>query len=198
MENKILGQEIPTLTIKESRKIANIIRNDEEDLSLASKIGASTKLHSTVDILSEDINVVDTSIKKSVKEEIVYTTIFDHGVEGIDKDKVVYTTEEGDITLVKKVPSVVNIKYKSFNAYCRELLSSLLIDCSDKSAAKALIEALPFCTVSFSIDKDCKAKIEEALDKGTIPTSLVSFVTASKEAVPMFDILYTSKEGGEE
>lgn len=203
MKKQILGNEIPQLTIKESRKIANIIRNDESEVSLAAKMGAASKLHSTVEILNEDVAVVDDSIKQEVKSEVVYTTIFDYGVE--DKDKVVYTTDEGKITLVKKVKPTVNIRYKAFNNYMRELLMVILHRASKTDDedlnffVKEFEEALPLCSTSFSIDKDNKKVWESKVDDKTLSLNLCKFVITSHVHTPMFDVLYTVKEkGGEE
>lgn len=189
MENKILGKEIPVLTIKESRAIANIVRNETKEVSLASRMGASSKLHSTVEILSDDIAVIDSSIKEDIKEEVVYTTIFDHGVE--DKDKVVYTTEDGEIALVKKSSSTYTFTFKRFNSQCRMWLAVLLKKYPEDINSKFLLESLNYCDVSFTINKD---KFIKDYASGTLPEILKEFIKAVPETAPMFDVLYSMKE----
>ena len=206
-ENKILGKDIPTLTVKESRKVANIIRNEEStesSVSLAVKMGASSKLHFTVDSLSEDLNVVDTSIKSSIKEEVVYTTIFDTEE---DKDKIVYTTDEGEISLVRKPSFTVDIRHKAFAIEARQTLNFIIStlvdnkffgDATLETSVENLKDILAFSKVSFSVDKDIKKRWEDAADKGTLPSSIDCFMKRVEEPVPLFDVLYTVKEGGEE
>ena len=208
-EKKILGSELPTLTVKESRRIANIIRNEEADsstITLASKMGASAKLHSTVETLQEDVQVVDKSIKSTVEVKEVYTTIFDYGVEGGDEtaDKVVYTTAEGEIALIKKPSKKYNFSYKRLYADALSRLSAFLLICKDSTDPKVkamydklALEVLDNLSVAFNLSADDKKRWIDKIDDGSLPSYLKTYVQVVEEPTPMFDILFTEK-GGEE
>ena len=209
-EKKILGSELPTLTVKESRRIANIIRNEEADsstITLASKMSASAKLHSTVETLQEDVQVVDKSIKSTVEVKEVYTTIFDYGVEGGDEiaDKVVYTTAEGEIALVKKPSKKYNFSYKRLYVYALSRLSAFLLTCKDSTDPKVKAmydklasEVLDNITIGFNLSADDKKRWIDKIEDGSLPSYLKTYVQVVEEPTPMFDILFTEKEGGEE
>lgn len=197
---KILGTDVPTLTIKESRKVANILRNSDKEnsLSLAVKMGASSKLHSTVDTLKEDLSTVDSDIKKSIKEEVVYTTLFDYGIE--DKETVVYSTGDGEIAFVKKGASSFEFRNRAFHYHCCRIFNNLRSACKEGSLENIvknleLLEiALSYGKVKFNIDKDALLK---AYKDGSLPDCLKFYIKPKAEAVPMIDILYTEKEGEE-
>lgn len=209
-EKKILGSELPTLTVKESRRIANIIRNEEADsssITLASKMGASAKLHSTVETLQEDVQVVDKSIKSTVEVKEVYTTIFDFGAEGTDEtaDKVVYTTADGEIALVKKSSKKYNFAYKRLYADALSRLSAFLLTCKDSTDPKVKAmydklasEVLDNMTIGFNLSPEDKKRWMDRIDDGSLPLFLKTYVQVIEEPTPMFDILFTEKEGGEE
>ena len=210
-EKKILGSELPVLTVKESRRIANIIRNEETDsstITLASKMGASAKLHSTVETLQEDVIVVDKSIKKTVEVKEVYTTIFDFGAEGGAEetpDKVIYTTAEGEIALVKKASKKYNFAYKRLYSDCLSRMSAFLLTCKDSTDPKVkamydklCLEVLDNVSIAFNLSTDDKKRWIDKIEDGSLPSYLKTYVQVIEEPTPMFDILFTEKEGGEE